>query len=44
MSSDYLKNLILQECNDVAKNIPYLEPAEDCEEIFYEDCVPVTTP
>ena len=27
----------------MAKNIPYLEPAEDCEEIFYEDCVPVTT-
>ena len=22
----------------MAKDIPYLEPAEECEEIFYDDC------
>lgn len=26
---------------DVAKDIPYLEPAEECEEIFYDDCIEV---
>ena len=26
----------------MAKDIPYLEPAEECEEIFYDDCVEVT--
>ena len=33
---------MIQECNDVAKDIPYLEDAEECEEIFYDDCVEVT--
>ena len=37
---DLIKNSF-QECNDVAKDIPYLEPAEECEEIFYDDCVKV---
>ena len=26
----------------MAKDIPYLEPAEECEEIFYDDCVEIT--
>ena len=26
----------------MAKDIPYLEDAEECEEIFYDDCVEVT--
>ena len=26
----------------MAKDIPYLEPAEECEEIFYDDCQEVT--
>ena len=33
---------MLQECNDVAKDIPYLEDAEECEEIFYDDCLEIT--
>ena len=27
-----------QDCNDVAKDIPYLEPGEECEEIFFDEC------
>ena len=27
-----------EECNDVAKDIPYLEPGEECEEIVYDEC------
>ena len=30
-----------EECNDLARDIPYLEPAEECEEIAYDDCVEV---
>ena len=30
-----------EECNDVAKEIPYLEPGEECEEIVYDECVTV---
>ena len=30
------------ECNDVAIDIPFLEPAEECEEVTYEDCVEVS--
>ena len=26
----------------MAKDIPYLEDAEECEEIFYDDCLEVT--
>ena len=26
----------------MAKEIPYLEDAEECEEIFYDDCLEVT--
>ena len=29
------------ECNDVAIDIPFLEPAEECEEVVFEDCVEV---
>ena len=29
------------ECNDVAIDIPFLEPAEECEEVTFEDCVEV---
>ena len=41
-SLSVIVHLDLQECNDVAKDIPYLEDAEECEEIFYDDCVEVT--
>ena len=30
------------ECNDIAVDIPFLEPAEECEEVVFEDCVEVT--
>ena len=30
------------ECNDVAVDIPFLEPAEECEEIVFDDCVEVS--
>ena len=30
-----------EECNDVAKDIPYLEPGEECEEIVFDECVEV---
>merc|ERR1712079_384739 len=30
-----------EDCMDVAKDIPYLEPAEECEEIFYDDCIEI---
>ena len=29
------------ECNDIAIDIPFLEPAEECEEVVFEDCVEV---
>ena len=29
------------ECNDIAVDIPFLEPAEECEEIVFDDCVEV---
>ena len=29
------------ECNDIAIDIPFLEPAEECEEVTFEDCVEV---
>ena len=29
------------ECNDVAFDIPYLEPAEECQEVVFDDCVEV---
>ena len=29
------------ECNDIAVDIPYLEPAEECEEVTFEECVEV---
>ena len=30
------------ECNDIAVDIPFLEPAEECEEIIFDDCVEVS--
>ena len=30
-----------EECNDVAKDIPYLEPGEECEEIVFDECLEV---
>ena len=29
---------VSRECNDVEKKIPYLEPAEDCVEITFDEC------
>ena len=29
---------VYRECNDVEKKIPYLEPAEDCVEITFDEC------
>ena len=31
------------ECNDIAVDIPFLEPAEECEEIVFDDCVEVSS-
>ena len=30
-----------EQCTDVAQDIPYLEPEEECEEIAYIECVEV---
>ena len=32
---------VLQECNDFAKEVPFLEQVEECEEVVYDDCVEV---
>ena len=33
---------VYRECNDVEKKIPYLEPAEDCVEITFDECQEVS--
>ena len=33
---------VYRECNDVERKIPYLEPAEDCVEITFDECQEVT--
>ena len=33
---------VFRECNDVERKIPYLEPAEDCVEITFDECQEVT--
>ena len=30
-----------EECNDFAKEIPYLIAEEECEEVIFDDCVEV---
>ena len=30
-----------QDCNDIVKEVPYLSPEEQCEEVPYEECVEV---
>lgn len=29
---------VFRECNDVEKKIPYLEQAEDCVEVTFDEC------
>ena len=29
---------VFRECNDVERKVPYLEPAEDCVEITFDEC------
>ena len=33
---------VYRECNDVEKKVPYLEPAEDCVEITFDECQEVS--
>ena len=33
---------VYRECNDVEKKIPYLEPAEDCVEVTFDECQEVS--
>ena len=30
------------ECNDIAVDIPFLEPVEECEEIVFDECLEVS--
>ena len=30
-----------ENCTDIAKDIPYLEPGEECEEIVFDECLEV---
>ena len=34
---------VSQECQDVEKRIPFIEDVEECEEIVFDDCIPVST-
>ena len=29
---------VFKDCNDVEKKVPYLEPAEECEEVTFDEC------
>ena len=33
---------VSRECNDVVKEIPYLEEEENCWEVTFDECVEVT--
>ena len=33
--------VVEEECNDFAKEIPYLVGDEECEEVFFDDCFEV---
>ena len=34
---------VYRECNDVERKVPYLEPAEDCVEVTFDECQEVGT-